>query len=153
MAPTYIGIDAAKDHLDVCARPSGQAWRVANDPDGIDALALCLTELQADLVVMEGTGGHEHAVAATLAAAELTVAVVNPRQVRDFAKVTGGLAKTDALDAAVLALFAERVRPEPCPQQEGLTASLRWRPSCQAAAHWDAAGRTDPAAAGRRRDP
>ena len=118
MAPTYIGIDVAKDYLDVCARlsgagSSGQAWRVANDPDGIDALLLRLTELQVTLVVMEGTGGHEHAVAATLAAAGLAVAVVNPRQVRDFARATGELAKTDRLDAAVLALFAERVRPEP----------------------------------------
>jgi transposase len=113
--------------------PSSQAWRVANDPDGIDALAQRLTELQAALVVMEGTGGHEHAVAAALAAAGLAVAVVNPQFFEvaeglqpgdrvvtsgydtfgDFAKATGELAKTDALDAAVLALFAERVRPEP----------------------------------------
>ena len=113
MAPISIGIDVAKDHLDVCARPCGQAWRVANDPDGIDALVVRLTELQADLIVMEGTGGHEHAIAAALAAAGLAVAVVNPRQVRDFARATGELAKTDRLDAVVLALFAERVRPEP----------------------------------------
>jgi transposase len=110
--PVYVGIDVAKDHLDI-ATSSGEAWRVANDPDGIDVLAPRLIEAQAALVVMEGTGGHEHAVAAALAAAGLAVAVVNPRQVRDFARATGELAKTDALDAQVLALFAERVRPEP----------------------------------------
>ena len=110
---TYVGIDVAKDHLDVATLPLGEAWRVTNDPDGIDALSLRLTESQATLVVLEATGGHEHAVAAALAAAGLAVAVVNPRQVRDFAKATGELAKTDALDAQVLALFAERVRPEP----------------------------------------
>jgi transposase len=116
--PTSIGIDVAKDHLDIAALPSGEAWRIANDPDGIDALVRRLTDLPATLIAMEGTGGHEHAVAAALAAAGLAVAVVNPRQVRDFARATGELAKTDALDAdaldaQVLALFAERVRPEP----------------------------------------
>jgi transposase len=109
----YVGIDVAKDHLDARALPSGEAWRSANDPDGIDALAARLSALGAALVVMEATGGHEHAVAAALASAGLPVAVVNPRQVRDFAKATGELAKTDAPDARVLALFAERVRPEP----------------------------------------
>ena len=112
-ALTCVGIDVAKDHLDIATLPADQAWRVANDPDGIDALASRLSEARAVLVVLEATGGHEHAVAAALAAAGLAVAVVNPRQVRDFAKAIGELAKTDALDAAVLALFAERVRPEP----------------------------------------
>lgn len=109
----YIGIDVAKDHLDIAVLPSGDAWRVANSPDDIDTLTARLTDLQAALVVLEATGGHEHAVAAALAAANLAVAVINPRQVRDFARATGELAKTDALDAHILALFAERVRPEP----------------------------------------
>ena len=108
----YVGIDVAKDHLDV-ATSAGEAWRVTNDPDGIDGLVARLSESGAALVVMEATGGHEHAAAAALAAAGLAVAVVNPRQVRDFARATGELAKTDRLDARVLALFAERVRPEP----------------------------------------
>ena len=112
-SPVYVGIDVAKDHLDIATLPAGQAWRIANDPGDIDGLAQSLTELEPVLIVMEGTGGHEHAVAAALAAIGLAVAIVNPRQVRDFARATGELAKTDALDAAVLALFAERVRPEP----------------------------------------
>ena len=87
--PVYVGIDVAKDHLDAAALPSGagrsgETWRTANAPDGIDALVARLVELQTTLVVMEGTGGHEHAVAATLAAAGLPVAVVNPRQVRSL---------------------------------------------------------------------
>jgi hypothetical protein len=111
--PVYVGIDVSEGPLDIAVLPSNEAWRAANDPDGIDALALRLSVSEAALVVMEATGGYEHAVAAHLASAGRPVAVVNPRQVRDFAKATGELAKTDALDARVLALFAERVRPEP----------------------------------------
>ena len=80
----YVGIDVAKDHLDACALPSGEAWRLTNTPEDIDALAARLVSLPVALVVMEGTGGHEHAVAATLAAAGLAVAVVNPPQVRSL---------------------------------------------------------------------
>lgn len=112
-APAYVGIDVAKDHLDVHALPSAEAWRVANTPEAIDALSGRLVALAPALVAMEATGGHEHAVAGALATAGLAVAVVNPRQVRDFARATGELAKTDALDARVIALFAERVQPEP----------------------------------------
>ena len=93
--------------LDVHVRPSGQIFAVARDSKGL-ALALAL-------IVLEATGGFEIAVAATLASAQLPVAVVNPRQIRDFARATGRLAKTDVLDAQMIALFAERIRPEPRP--------------------------------------
>lgn len=112
-AARYVGIDVSKDHLDVALLPSGQSWRCTNDPDGIDALTTEIASLRPTLIVLEATGGHEHAVAAALAAAGLPVAVINPRQMRDFARATGELAKTDMLDARVLARFAERVRPEP----------------------------------------
>ena len=109
----FVGIDVSKATLDVAVRPSGTAWSVANDSAGIDALVQRIAVLSPALVVLEATGRYEAPCAAALAAAGVPVAVVNPRQVRDFAKATGRLAKTDFLDAAVLALFAERVRPEP----------------------------------------
>ncbi len=109
----FVGIDVAKATLDVAARPSGEAWRAGNDEAGIAGVVARLRPLGPALIVLEATGGFETAVAAALAAAGLSVVVANPRQIRDFAKATGQLAKTDALDARVLALFAERVRPEP----------------------------------------
>ncbi len=111
----YVGIDVSKDRLDVASRPTGDAWALANDPNGIAELVSRLRGLQPGLIVLEATGGLEHAAAAALAAAGLPVAVVNPRQTRDFARATGRLAKTDPLDAAGLAEFAERVRPAPRP--------------------------------------
>lgn len=108
----FVGIDVSKDTLDVALRPGSEAWQVKNDAAGIDALGVRLRELSPELVVLEATGGYENAAVAVLAAAGLPVVVVNPRQVRDFAKSTGQLAKTDRIDADVLALFAERVRPE-----------------------------------------
>ena len=114
MSPSvFVGIDVSKATLDVAVRPAGTAWSAANDSAGIDALVQRIAALSPTLVVLEATGRYEAPCAAALAAAGIPVAVVNPRQVRDFAKATGRLAKTDALDAAVLALFAERVRPEP----------------------------------------
>ena len=112
-APLFVGIDVSKAALDVAVRPTAEAWQAANDPDGIDALVDRLARLGPALVVLEATGRYEAPCAAALASAGVPVAVVNPRQVRDFAKSTGRLAKTDALDAGVLALFADRVRPEP----------------------------------------
>jgi transposase len=94
-------------------RPSGEGWSTTNDERGIADLVQRLVGLKPDLVVLEATGGMEMSVVTFLVAAHLPVAVVNPRQVRDFAKATGRLAKTDALDAAVLAHFAEAVRPKP----------------------------------------
>ena len=108
----FVGIDVSKEALDVAVGPGSEAWQVRNDAAGIEALRTRLQELSPELVVLEATGGYENATVAVLAAAELPVVVVNPRQVRDFAKATGQLAKTDRIDAGVLALFAERVRPE-----------------------------------------
>lgn len=106
-----IGIDVAKAELVIAARPSGERWTVANDERGVKALLDRLGTDRPELIVLEATGGYELLVVAALVAAALPVVVVNPRQVRDFARATGQLAKTDRIDADVLALFAERVRP------------------------------------------
>jgi len=111
----FVGIDVSKDRLDVHVRPSGDAFAVMHDGEGITALVERLGELRPELIVLEATGGLQTRVAATLAAARLPTAVVNPRQVRDFARATGRLAKTDALDAEAIARFAEAVKPEPRP--------------------------------------
>jgi transposase len=110
-----VGVDVAKATLDVAVRPSEEVWRVANDEAGIAALVQRLRPLRPALVVCEATGGFEQAAIAALAAAGLPVVVANPRQIRAFARSTGQLAKTDQIDAALLALFAERVRPTPRP--------------------------------------
>jgi transposase len=114
-AAVCVGIDVAKDHLDVAVGADGPAWSVTNDEAGIGALLEDLQARPCELVVLEATGGFEVAVASALAALSLPVVVINPRQVRDFARATGQLAKTDRLDARILALFAERIRPEPRP--------------------------------------
>jgi transposase len=108
----FIGIDVAKSELVVATQPETEPWTVANDEGGLRALVPRLTALEPTLIVLEATGGFETLCVAALAAAHLPVVIVNPRQVRDFAKATGQLAKTDAIDAKILALFAERVRPE-----------------------------------------
>lgn len=107
----FVGIDVAKDRLDVHVRPAGKSFVVARDGEGIEELAKRLNDVTPTLVVLEATGGFETVVAAGLAAAGLPVAVVNPRQIRDFARATARLAKTDTLDAAVIAHFAEAVNP------------------------------------------
>ena len=112
-APTFVGIDVAKDRLDVHLRPSDEAFALSRDDRGLQALVERLAALPAALVVLEATGGFEVAVAGALAAAGLPLVVVNPRQIRDFARATGRLAKTDRLDAAAIARFAEAVRPAP----------------------------------------
>jgi transposase len=114
----FVGIDVSKDRLDVHVLPSKQASAVARNGEGLDRLAIELCGLAPALVVLEATGGFELTVAAALAGAGLPLAVVNPRQIRDFARATGRLAKTDTLDAEVIALFAERIRPEPRPVAE-----------------------------------
>jgi transposase len=111
--PMFIGIDVSKAHLDVAVRSGPDPWQVENEEAGIATLVARLHELAPMLIVCEATGGYESALVAALAAAALPVVIVNPRQVREFAKATGKLAKTDAIDAEILALFAERVRPEP----------------------------------------
>lgn len=109
----YIGIDVAKDHLDVAVRPAGESFRLTNDDVGITELVRRVRARAPKGVVLEATGGYETPVVCALAVAKIPVAVVNPRQVRDFAKSLGRLAKTDSIDAAVLAHFAEAVKPEP----------------------------------------
>jgi transposase len=108
----FVGIDVSKAQLDVAVLPDAECWEVRNEEAGIATLVERLRASAPILVVLEATGGYENAVVAALGAAGLPVVVVNPRQVRDFAKATGKLAKTDQIDALILALFAERVRPE-----------------------------------------
>lgn len=110
--PQWIGIDVAKTQLDVAVGAEGESWSFANDDAGIEALLTKLRGRNCGLVVLEATGGFEVPVVSALAAAGIPVVVANPRQVRNFARATGQLAKTDRLDARILALFAERVRPE-----------------------------------------
>jgi transposase len=121
----FVGIDVAKAHLDIALRPTGERWALANDDVGIAALVERLQAVQPHLIVLEATGGDQRAVVAALAAAGLSVAVVNPRQARDCAKATGPLAKTDALDARALAHFAEAVRPTPRPLPDAQTDARR----------------------------
>jgi transposase len=109
----YVGVDVSKGHLDVALLPSGESFVVANDQEGLEELLRRLEDPRPILVVLEASGGFERPLAAALAASEIAVAVVNPRQTRDFARATGKLAKTDRLDAKVLARFAEAVRPIP----------------------------------------
>jgi len=109
----HAGIDVSKDRLDVFLVPAGEAFAVANDQQGIDSLLERLEAARPELVVLEATAGYERPVAAAIAAAGIAVAVVNPRQARDFAKAIGRLAKTDRIDAEVLARFAAAVEPRP----------------------------------------
>ena len=110
---SFIGIDVSKATLDIASLPDGESWSVTNDDPGFAELAPRLLVLAPALVVLEATGGFESPAVAALAKAGLPVVVVNSRQVRDFAKAMGRLAKTDALNAAILAEFAQRVRPAP----------------------------------------
>jgi len=120
----FVGVDVSKARLDVAVH-GGAAWSVPHDPDGIAALVTRLHPLAPTLVVCEATGGWEGALVAALHAAALPVAVVNPRQARDFARSTGKLAKTDALDAALLAHFAQAIRPAAQPAADAATLTLR----------------------------
>ena len=120
----YVGIDVSKNHVDVAVRPTGQTWTISNDESGIRELVSRLKALDPAIVVLESTGGLELPSVATLAAAALPVAIVNPRQVRDFARATGTLAKTDALDAIALAHFADAVRPVVRPLKDAETQVL-----------------------------
>lgn len=120
-----VGIDVAKAWLDVGVHPGGQTWRVGHDDDGIAEVVARLEAERPALVVVEATGGLEVAVVAALVAAEVPVQVVNPRQVRDFAKATGRLAKTDRLDALVLARFGVAVRPAPRPIPDAALGEVR----------------------------
>ncbi len=110
--PHFIGIDISKLHLDVADSMTQETWQTANNEEGIAGLVESLSALNPPLIVLEATGGLEIPLASALVAGRLPVAVVNPRQVRDFAKATGKLAKTDVIDSLVLAHFARAVRPE-----------------------------------------
>jgi transposase len=120
MSELWVGIDVSKKYLDVCLRPTQQASRYPNKPEGIDTLVAYLQPLSPQLIVMEATGGLEVPLAAALAVAGLAVVVVNPTNVRNFARATGTLAKTDTIDAAILAHFADAIRPpiRPLPDQQ-----------------------------------
>ena len=120
----YVGIDVAKAQVDVAVRPTGQRWVVSFDETGVGELVSQMEDLSPALVLLEASGGLELPLVAALAAAALPVVVVNPRQVRDFARATGTLAKTDALDVAVLAHFAEAVRPPVRPLRDAETQAL-----------------------------
>jgi transposase len=117
---SVAGIDVAKDHLDVHLLPQEQAFSCARDAQGLEALARQLRQAAPELVVMEATGGYQLAVVAALTAEGFKVAVVNPRQVRDFAKAMGLLAKTDKIDAYAISRFGQAVQPQcrPLPDEQ-----------------------------------
>ena len=121
----YVGVDVSKAHLDVATDPASELQQFTNDPQGIKALVRALEGLAPALVVMEATGGYQLPAALALDAACLPVAVVNPRQVRDFGRAKGVLAKTDKIDASLLADYAATIRPEPRPLPDELSQELK----------------------------
>jgi transposase len=121
---SFVGIDVSKDKLDVSIRPDGDRWTVANDEKGVENMVARLLERKPTLVVLEATGGLQIPAVAALASAKLPVVVVNPRQIRDFAKATGRLAKTDSIDSDVIAHFGEAVRPQIRPLRDAETQEL-----------------------------
>ena len=120
MDAIVVGIDVSKERLDVAVRPTGETFVVSRDAEGLDALIAKLTPLAPAAVAVEATGGYETVVAASLAAAGLAIVVVNPAQVRSFAQALGKRAKSDPLDAGVIAHFVEATRPQirPLPDEE-----------------------------------
>jgi transposase len=125
VTPIFVGIDVSKAQLDVAIRPTGERESVSNDKAGIKALVKRLGKVGPAWIVLEASGGFERQVMHALVCAELPAVVVNPRQVRDFAKATGQLAKTDRIDAEVLARFGEAVRPALRPLPDAVTVELR----------------------------
>src|SRR5437899_11342954 len=121
----FVGIDVAKAQLDVAIRPTGDTWTAPNDEAGLTHLVEQLGPLRPALIVVEATGRLELPLLGALMAAALPVVVVNPRQVRDFARGLGQLANTDRLDAQVPALFGQPVRPTPCPPPDLATQDVR----------------------------
>ncbi len=120
----FVGIDVSKDRLDVAVLPSGESWSISNEDEAIQSLVKRIRSLKPELIVLEATGKLELPLVGALAAKGLTVAVVNPRQVREFARASGILAKTDRIDAQVLARFGERMRPEVRPLKDKETREL-----------------------------
>jgi transposase len=125
IVPLFVGIDVSKARLDVAVCPSAEKLSVCNDEAGVQSLVQRLSELKPALIVLEATGGLERSVSAALGSAQFPVVVVNPRQVRDFARSIGQLAKTDRLDALVLARFAQAVRPPLRPLPDKVSLELR----------------------------
>ena len=123
--PTCVGIDISKATLDVYVQPSGEQWSVTNRAASIETLIEQLTALRPARIVLEGSGGYEVLLVSMLAAGHLPVVVVNPRQVRDFARATGQLAKTDRIDAQVLARFGEAIQPEQRALPDATTRAVR----------------------------
>lgn len=121
---TWIGIDVSKATLEVAVRPTADQWQVDRTPAGLKSLVERVSALKPERIVLEATGGYEVVVAAALASSQLPVVIVNPRQVRDFARATGQLAKTDRIDAQVLAHFAEAIHPETRPLPDATTRAL-----------------------------
>lgn len=120
----FVGIDVSKLTLDICIEPEGKTLHVAYDEAGIGKIVDCLKTVEPMLIVLEATGGLEVRIATELAGKSLPVAVINPRQARDFAKATGQLAKTDQVDAAMLAAFAKAIRPQVRPLKSEDTCAL-----------------------------
>jgi transposase len=124
MENIIVGIDVSKDRLDVALRPSGEMFAVERNSAGLDLLVARLKDLSPHIVALEATGGFETVVVAALAAAGLPVVIVNPANVRSFAKAIGQRAKSDQIDAAVIAHFAEATKPEPRPLPDEATRLL-----------------------------
>lgn len=124
MDEVYVGIDVSKDKLDIAVRPEDELWQTANTEEAFPELVARLKALEPALVVVEATGGLERAVVAAIAAADVPVAVINPRQAREFAKATGELAKTDKIDADDLAFFGEAIKPEARPLPDAAVQAL-----------------------------
>lgn len=125
MPEVFVGIDVSESSLDVARVPDARTWRFANAEESIAELTGRLVELEPRLIVLEATGGAETALLGALAEAGLPAVAINPRQARDFARAMGRLAKTDAIDAMVLAEFAQAVRPEPRPLPDQLAYDLK----------------------------
>lgn len=119
-----VGIDVSKRSFQVAVQPTGEQWTTDTTPEAVDLLVARLTALRPQILVVEATGGYERALVAACAAAGLPIAVINPRQVRAFAQALGHTAKTDAIDAQVLATFGHRVQPAPRPLPDAATAAL-----------------------------
>lgn len=119
-----IGIDVAKEKLDIASRPEKESWTIANREEKFSSLVDKFVKISPDLIVLEATGGLEIPVASALGAAGLPVVIINPRQIRDFAKATGKLAKTDRIDADIIAHFGESIKPEIRPLKDEQTQEL-----------------------------
>ena len=125
MEQTVVGIDTSKDRLDVVIIPNEQQQSFNNDDAGCEQLASWLEEYAPDLIAIEATGGYEMLAVSTLSIAELPIVVVNPRQVRNYAKALGKLAKTDMIDARVIAEFAHNVKPDVRPLPDDHSMALK----------------------------